>query len=387
MANDLSPAAGAPATATAGAPAAATAGAPATAAATAGTPATPTAPRTPMPVASLKRSLGRHRRRLACVLAALAALAAVLAAAEIMLGNTVYPVRTVLDVLGGAQVTGAAYAIWEVRLPRLAAGVLAGFAFGVAGNTFQTMLRNPLASPDVIGITSGASVVAVACILVAHMGAASASLWAVLGGVLTAAAIFALATIGGFSIGKFILVGLGVQAFMKAVVSYLLLKGAEFDVPVALRWLNGSLSGTTMDDVGLLVAVVIPLAALVMLLGRQLKVLELGNASATMLGARPLLIRVTLVLCCVVMIAFCTAVTGPIACVSLLAGPIATRLVGQASSSTAAAGLVGVALVLAADLVGQYVLGTRFPVGVVTGILGTPYLLYLLVSMNKKGSA
>lgn len=339
-----------------------------------------------MTVTALKRSLGRHRRRLACVLGVLAVLAAVLAAAEIMLGNTVYPVQTVLDVLGGAQVKGATYAIWEVRLPRLAAGALAGFSFGVAGNTFQTMLRNPLASPDVIGITSGASVVAVACILVAHMGATSASLWAVLGSAGTAAAIFALSTIGGFSIGKFILVGLGVQAFMKAVVSYLLLKGAEFDVPVALRWLNGSLSGTTMDDVSLLLAVV-PLAALVMLLGRHLKVLELGDAPATMLGARPLLIRVVLVLCCVVMIAFCTAVTGPVACVSLLAGPIATRLVGQASSATAAAGLVGVALVLGADLVGQYVLGTRFPVGVVTGILGTPYLLCLLVSMNKKGSA
>lgn len=337
-------------------------------------------------VASLKRSLGRHRTRLAWVLGVLALLALALAAAEIMMGNTVYPPHTVLEVLGGAQVKGATYAIWEVRLPRLVAGVLVGFAFGVAGNTFQTMLRNPLASPDVIGITSGASVVAVGCILVAHMGAASASLWAVLGSVGTAGAIFALSTIGGFSIGKFILVGLGFQAFMKAVISYLLLKGAEFDVPVALRWLNGSLSGTTMDEVAVL-AVVVPLALLVLVLGRQLKVLELGDASAVALGARPLAIRVGLVVCSVGMIAFCTAVTGPIACVSLLAGPIATRLVGQASSATAAAGLVGVVLVLAADLVGQYVLGTRFPVGVVTGILGTPYLLYLLVSMNKKGTA
>ena len=320
------------------------------------------------------------------MLAVLGVLVAALAAAEVMLGNTVYPVQVVLEVLRGAQVKGATYAIWEVRLPRLAAGLLAGFAFGVAGNTFQTMLRNPLASPDVIGITSGASAVAVACILVVHMGTAGASPWAVLGSAATAAIIFVLSTVGGFSIGKFILVGLGVQAFMKAVVSYLLLKGAEFDVPVALRWLNGSLSGTTMDDVSTLL-VIVPLTALVMLLGRQLKVLELGDASATALGARPLLIRVALVLCCVTMIAFCTAVTGPISCVSLLAGPIATRLVGQASSSTAAAGLVGAALVLAADLVGQYVLGTRFPVGVVTGILGTPYLLYLLVSMNKKGSA
>ena len=151
--------------------------------------------RTPMAVESLRRVLGRHRRRLARVLALLGVLVAALAAAEVMLGNTAYPLQTVIEVLGGAQVKGATYAIWEVRLPRLAAGVLAGFAFGVAGNTFQTMLRNPLASPDVIGITSGASVVAVGCILVAHMGAAAASPWAVLGSAGTAAAIFALSTI------------------------------------------------------------------------------------------------------------------------------------------------------------------------------------------------
>ena len=347
----------------------------------------PAAAREPHRIATadLRRSLLARRRRWARAVAALLALVLGLCCVEIMMGNTVYSPGTVAAALAGADIEGATYAVWEVRLPRLLAGALVGFAFGVAGNTFQTMLRNPLASPDVIGITSGASVTAVSCILIVGMGASQAAPWAIAGGVFTAALIFALSSIGGFSIGKFVLVGLGVQAFMKAATSYVLLQGAEFDVPTALRWLNGSLSGTTMEEVAGLLAIV-PLCALAVLLARQLRVLELGDTSAVMLGARPALVRGALVLCTVATIACGTAVTGPIACVTLLAGPIAARLVGQSSSATVPAGLVGAALVLAADLVGQHVLGTRFPVGVVTGILGTPYLLYLLVHMNKKGA-
>lgn len=336
-------------------------------------------------IADLKRSLFARRRRWACAVAVLLVIVLGLCCIEIMVGNTAYSPGTIGAVLAGANIEGATYAVWEVRLPRLLAGALVGFAFGIAGNTFQTMLRNPLASPDVIGITSGASVTAVFCILIVGMGASGAAPWAIAGGVATATLIFALSSIGGFSIGKFVLVGLGIQAFMKAVTSYLLLQGAEFDVPTALRWLNGSLSGTTMEEVAGLLAIV-PLCALVVLLARQLRVLELGDTSAVMLGARPALVRGALVICTVATIACGTAVTGPIACVTFLSGPIAARLVGQNSSATVPAGLVGAALVLAADLVGQYVLGTRFPVGVVTGILGTPYLLYLLVRMNKKGA-
>lgn len=341
--------------------------------------------RSSLSLEELKASLSYGHHRWLVVILILTALAVTLCVVHILSGNTIYSPATILDVLRGAQIEGATYAVWEVRLPRLLAGALAGFAYGVAGNTFQTMLRNPLASPDVLGITSGAGVVAVFCILIAGMGAAATSGWAILGSLITAGGIFALSTIGRFTIGKFILVGLGVQAFMRAIISFLLLKGAEYDVPMALRWLSGSLNGTTMDEVGGL-AIVIPLAVVAVILGRQLRVLELGDTPAIMLGARPGLVRGGLVLCTVAMIACTTTVTGPIACVTLLAGPIATRLVGQSSLSTVPAGLVGMALVLASDLVGQYVLGTRFPVGVVTGLLGTPYLLWLLVRMNKKGT-
>lgn len=336
-------------------------------------------------VTALMNSLAQGRRRWITLCVILLAIVSGLAVAVLTLGNTFYTPDVVWRVLMGAEVEGATYAVWSVRLPRLLTGVLVGFAFGVAGNTFQTMLRNPLASPDIIGITSGASTAAVFCLLMLDMGASQASVYAMLAGLLVAALIYGLASIGGFSGGKLILVGLGVQALTKALVSYMLLQAAEYDVPAALRWLSGSLNGVQLEDDMALLAI-IPLALVVIGLSRQLRALELGDATAVMLGTRPNFVRAALIVCTVAMIALGTSVTGPIACVTFLSGPIATRLVGQSSSATIPAGLVGVILVLAADVIGQNFLGTRFPVGVVTGILGTPYLLYLLVRMNKKGS-
>lgn len=150
-------------------------------------------------IESLRRSLNYRRRRWFVLIGVLVAIVAVLGVVMLMVGNTNYSLGTVWSVLTGEEIKGATYAIWEVRLPRLLAALLVGFAFGVAGNTFQTMLRNPLASPDVIGITSGASVAAVFCILVLSMGAASASLAAMVTSLLVAAAIYGLSSIGGFS--------------------------------------------------------------------------------------------------------------------------------------------------------------------------------------------
>lgn len=337
-------------------------------------------------IAALKSVLHADRKRWWTVTVGLAALACALMVVMMSVGNTVYSPAEVWRVLmGGDAPDNTLRSIWEYRLPRVVAALLVGFAFGIAGNTFQTMLRNPLASPDVIGITSGSSVAAVFCLLVLHMGAGETSAVALVAALAVAAAIYGLSSIGGFSPGRLILVGLGAQAMAKACTSFLLLKGAEFDVASALRWLSGSLNGVTMQEVAPLVAV-IPLAVLTLLFGKRLRVLELGTETATTLGASPRTTCVALMLCTVAMIALGTAVTGPIACVTFLAGPIATRLVGSSSRATVPAGLVAVVLIMAADVVGQHFLGTRFPVGVVTGIMGTPYLLYLLVQMNKKGS-
>ena len=133
--------------------------------------------------------------------------------------------------------------------------------------------------------------------------------------------------------------------------------------------------------------IVVVFGILIILLGKYLKILELGEQSATSLGVKTDLVRILLVSSSVFLIAFATAVTGPVAFVAFLAGPIATRLVGTGSSNTLPSGLVGASLVLLADLLGQFAFDTRFPVGVITGILGAPYLLFLLIKMNRRGGA
>jgi len=326
----------------------------------------------------------RRRFRWISVSVILAVLTLCLCGAMLMLGNTKYPLTTIIKVLFGEQVKGASFAISTLRLPRMLAGLLAGMAFGMAGNTFQTILRNPLASPDIIGVTSGSSVAAVFCILVLKISGNFVSITAVIAGLVVAILIYVLSKGGGFSGGRLILIGIGVQAMLNAIISYLLLRASQYDVPGAIRWLSGSLNGIRMKNIPLLFIVVIFCGAVMILLGQHIKILELGEHSAITLGLKTDQTRFLLILSSVFLIAFATAVTGPIAFAAFLAGPIATKLVGTGTSNVLPSGMVGASLVLGADLIGQFAFDTQFPVGVITGILGAPYLLFLLIRMNRK---
>ncbi|MFC4099060.1 FecCD family ABC transporter permease [Paenibacillus xanthanilyticus] len=326
-----------------------------------------------------------RRRRWLLVTSSLAALACILCGAMLMLGSTIYPVKDVIRALSGEQLKGVSFAVSTIRLPRMLAGLLAGFAFGLAGNTFQTMLRNPLANPNVIGITAGSSAAAVFCIVILHTSDAVVSVASVIAGLATVVLIYVLSRGRTFSVGRLILVGIAIQAMLNAVISYLLLVGAQQDIPAALRWLSGSLNGAQMDELPSLAITVLICAPIVIALGKHLGLLELGEQAATSLGVNADITRIVLILSSVCMIALATAATGPIAFVAFLSGPIAKRLVGVGFSNVIPAGLVGVNLVLAADLIGQFAFEVRFPVGIITGILGAPYLLFLLIRMNRKG--
>ncbi|MCR2805486.1 FecCD family ABC transporter permease [Paenibacillus soyae] len=330
---------------------------------------------------------GRRRRqgRWILVTSLLAVLACVLCCAMLMLGNTVYPVKDVIRALSGEQIKGVSFAVSTIRLPRMLAGLFAGFAFGVAGYVFQTMLRNPLANPNVIGITSGSSVAAVFCIVVLQASGAVISVASVVAGLATVILIYLLSRGKAFSIGRLILIGIGIQAMIDAAISYLMLISAEQDLPAAVRWLTGSLNGAQMDRLPPLMIAVLICTPIIIVLGKQLNLLELGEQAATSLGVDTDKSRIALIVSSVCMIAIATATTGPIAFVSFLAGPIAKRLVGIGFSNIIPAGLVGINLVLAADLIGQFATPYRFPVGIITGLLGAPYLIFLLVRMNRKG--
>jgi len=329
----------------------------------------------------------RRRRRRAIGIGVMSALLVVLILATVMIGSTYYPLGDVIAVITGHQVPGASFTVGKQRIPRALTGALAGIAFGLAGTTFQTMLRNPLASPDVIGITSGASAAAVLSLVILHLSTGMTTALALAAGLITAAVIYLAARSGESTGGRLILIGIGIGAMLDAVVSYLLQRAAERDVSVAMRWLTGSLNGSRFEDLWPLTIAVVVLAPLVMLLSRDLRALELGDASAIALGVRVDRSRLLLILAAVALACFATATTGPIAFVAFLAGPIAARIVGTGGSLAIPAALVGACLVLAADLLGQFAFDTKFPVGVITGIAGAPYLLFILIRTSRLGGS
>lgn len=334
-------------------------------------------------------SLARKRRgrRRAFVMGALAIALLVVFLVTLSVGNTFYSPLEVVRVILGEQVPGASFTVGTLRLPRAITGLLAGVAFGLAGVTFQTMLRNALASPDVIGITSGASAAAVFAITVLGLGGAGVSVLAVVCGLGTAVAIYLLAYRNGLSGARLILIGIGVGAMLDSVVSYLLLKSNAFEVQAALRWLTGSLNSAFWDGVPPLAISLLVLLPAILLLTRRLTAMQLGDDSATALGVRVDRTRLLLVVVAVALAGVATATTGPIAFVAFLSGPIASRLVGGGRSLLIPAALVGGLLVLTADLLGQFAFDTSFPVGVVTGAIGAPYLLYLLIRSNRSGGS
>ncbi len=338
-------------------------------------------------ISLLKKGYTRRRTKWLMVTIMLSILLLVLSSAVLSFGNINYSLSTAIRVIFGEQIQGASFAIGNIRLPRMLAGLLVGMAFGMAGNTFQIMLRNPLASPDIIGITSGSSVAAVFCILMLRLSGTAVSIAAVGFGLLVAGMIYFLSRGGNFSGGRLILIGIGIQAMMNALISFLLLRANQYDVPAALRWMSGSLNGIQMKNIPVLFVVVLVFGSIIILMGRHLTILELGEQSAITLGVRTDMTRIVLVLSAVFLIAFSTSVTGPIAFVAFLSGPIAGRLVGTGVSNAIPSALVGAALVLGADLIGQFAFSVRFPVGIITGIMGAPYLLILLIRMNRAGGA
>lgn len=328
----------------------------------------------------------RARRRL-LVMTALALLAVALFATTLMVGRTFYPPPEVLGVILGHDVSGASFTVGRLRLPRAVLAVLVGLCFGIGGVTFQTMLRNPLASPDIIGISSGASAAAAFAIVVLGLGGAQVSVFAIVAGIAVALTIYLLAHRGGVLGTRLVLIGIGIAATLDALTSYILTTAPQWELQEAMRWLTGSLNGSSWDDVRPVLVACLVCVPVLLLKTRDLSMLRLGDDTASALGVRTERTRILLIVAAVGLIAFATSAAGPIAFVAFLSGPIAARLVGPHGSPLIPAALVGVVLVLAADLVGQFAFDTRFPVGVVTGALGAPYLVYLIARTNRTGGS
>jgi len=332
---------------------------------------------------------GRRRRtgRRRAIIVALGALVVAVFVASLVFGHTVYPLSDVWRVILGEDVPGASFTVGELRLPRAIAAVVVGFAFGLGGVTFQTMLRNPLASPDIIGITSGAGAAAAFAIVVLRLSDGQVSTIAIAASLGVALLVYVLSFRQGVVGTRLILVGIGIGAMLDAVTAYILSRAGEWDLQQAMRWLSGSLNGMTWSRATTVALALVVLGPVLLSQARNLDTLRLGDDASAALGVRVERTRVILIVAAVGLIAFGTAAAGPIAFVAFLSGPIAARIVGPHGSLLVPAGLVGALLVVSADFVGQWLLGTRFPVGVVTGVLGAPYLVYLIIRSNRSGGS
>ncbi|MBB5933894.1 FecCD family ABC transporter permease [Streptomyces zagrosensis] len=341
----------------------------------------------PPPTELVARGRARRALRRRAVIVLLAALVLVAFIVTLMCGQTYYPLDAVLRVVIGEQVPGATFTVGRLRLPRAVLAMVVGFSFGLAGVTFQTMLRNPLASPDVIGISSGASAGAAIAIVSLSLGETQVSVIAIAAALAVALLVYTLAFTDGVVGTRLVLIGIGIASMLDSVVAYVLSQAAEWDLQEAMRWLTGSLNGTTWDQTRPAVIALAVLCPVLLSHARNLSAMQLGDDTASALGVRVERTRLTVIVAAVGLIAFATAAAGPIAFVAFLSGPIAARITGPGGSLLVPAGLVGSLLVLVADFTGQYAFDTRFPVGVVTGVLGAPYLVYLIIRTNRAGGS
>lgn len=339
-----------------------------------------------MTAAVVTRVRRRRETRVVTVSLFLAAACFLACCVSLSLGEVDIPLTDVVATLFGAGDGGTAYIVTELRLPRVLVAVLAGVAFGLSGTIFQTLMRNPLASPDFIGVTAGASAAAVLALLVFGLRGFPVSVAAFAGALATAVTIYVLAWRRGVTGYRLVLVGVAMTAMLTSVVSFGLTRADVYDARDALVWLTGSLNAKSWDTVGTLgvsVAVLVPLA---LFAGRWLAALEVGDDTARGLGVPVERSRLGLMVLATGLAAVATAAVGPLAFVSFVSGPIARRLTGESGLALVPAALVGALVLTASDLVAQHAIpDVQFPVGVVTAVIGTPYLLWLLAITNRTG--
>lgn len=325
------------------------------------------------------------RRRLAVVLGLVLAAALLAVLVQIL---AVSPRLSLDRIVGGLTGTdrGGRLILLTFRAPRLVVGALAGCALGVAGSLVQRLMRNPLASPDVLGVTAGASIAAMTAMLVLGMTGWRVSVAALLGGVVAGVLVLALAGGTGRAGARLVLIGVGLTGAINAAISTLATTVSSLEVSAALAWLSGSLAPASWERAGWLAAGCALLLPAVVARRRSLEVLEIDEDVAGALGSSPRRDTLLLLGLAVALVSLATAAAGPIAFVAFVSGPV-SRLLLRGRASLLAAGATGTALTLLADGAAQLLPGGPFPVGIVTGAAGAPFLLWVLLRRSGKGAS
>lgn len=315
---------------------------------------------------------------------------------NLAIGDYNVALMQVVGVLFGGGDSADQVVIFELRMPRSLTGLLVGATLGLSGAVIQTIARNPLASPDILGITWGAGTAATAVIVtggtVGAVSGATASVGlpivALLGGMLSGLAVFLLAYRNGLDPFRLVLVGIGVMTMTGNATFWLLSLGEVNDAGRALVWLTGSLSGRGWENVVPVACALIVLVPPILVGAHALGTLQLDDDSVRAVGVRLNFVRATMLLAATMLAAIATAAAGPIQFVALCAPHIAMRLAQLSRPPIVSSMVLAAVLVTGADLISRTAFGgLEMPVGIVTAILGAPYLIYLLVHPYREAAA
>lgn len=326
----------------------------------------------------VRQTAARRRVRVVAIVAVLAVVASVVA---LSIGDyPITPDRLWQTLLGsGSRVEQ--YVVFQVRAPRAAMALVTGAALGIAGALLQSYLSNPLASPDLLGISGGSGVAAVFAILVLGTTGPLLAVFAFVGG----AAVALLLSLAGRALRdggfRLILAGIGISFLTMSVIDFLMVRAKVEEARLALLWLTGSLSSTPWWQVLTVLSVLVLTVPALVVAARWLPITQLGAETASGLGVPGDTVRWLVVGCAVLLTAVTCAFVGPIGFIALCAPAIARPLLGHGAVGIGTSAALGAVLLVAADLVAQFAIpGLSMPVGVVTGAIGAVFLLWLLAT-------
>lgn len=319
----------------------------------------------------------------------------------------------VLSVLWNPVGGYAELVIWDIRLPRILVGTTAGALLGVSGAIFQSIIRNPLASPDVIGFNSGIALGAVVALILFDASGYGLIFGAVGGGVITAIVVMALAWQGtpapshlpknsnrpsamvrvwkyatayGFIPYRIVLVGIGCAFTITAVTNFIITTTDVYRASDAMIWLIGSVAGKSWESVTIAISGLIILLPCALYLENHMRNLEMGNDTAVSLGVHINRTRIYAMGLGILLSSFAVSVVGPIGFVAFVSGPIARRISRTAGINVGLSAIIGAIILTFADLMGRIAIADlTLSAGIYTAIIGGPYLLWLLTRNIKRG--
>ena len=307
----------------------------------------------------------------------LLALSLAVAVVSLRLGKFPVTAQEVIDALQGQGRKIVQVVVVKWKLPRIVLGLVAGLALGVAGALFQTITRNPLGSPDLIGFSTGAQTGILVSVLLLPGSMLSASLASFIGGAAVGTVTYLVSLRGGFTGLRFILVGIAISSMLVSVNRWLLVRVDDDEGLGALKAITGTLGAARWPVVAPTCLAIGVTITLILLASRHLQVLSLGEQVATILGSPTRRASAVLILLGTVLVAVVTMAAGPIGFVALVAPHLARLLTGSPQSPLLVSGLTGSLLMVGADLLSQLVLESM-PVSVVTNAVGGLYLMVAL---------